>query len=89
MKRSRRKEAKCTLRGATFKYNSSTTSLSYHLNSVHAAVLHGTSASEQPAITALLGSRRACDAKRAEGITDRICTMIAMAMTQTLVPCLW
>lgn len=68
------KEAKCTLCDATFKYNSSTSSLSYHLNNVHAAVLYGRSAS-QPPITAVFG-RRVCDDRRAEGITERICNMI-------------
>ncbi|XP_060761951.1 E3 SUMO-protein ligase ZBED1-like isoform X2 [Neoarius graeffei] len=69
------KEAKCSLCNAVFKYNSSTTSLSYHLNNVHAAVLQGASAPDQPTITAALG-RRACDDRRMEGITERICSMI-------------
>ncbi|KAL7882925.1 hypothetical protein SRHO_G00005830 [Serrasalmus rhombeus] len=69
------KEVKCSLCNAVLKYNSSTSSLSYHLNTVHAAVLHGTSAPGQPKIIATLG-RRACDERRAEGITERICSMI-------------
>ncbi|KAL7855067.1 hypothetical protein SRHO_G00172570 [Serrasalmus rhombeus] len=69
------KEVKCSLCNAVLKYNSSTSSLSYHLNTVHAAVLHGTSAPGQPKITATLG-RRACDERRAEAITERICSMI-------------
>ena len=69
------KDAKCTICGSILKYNS-TTSLNYHLNVSHSAVLQAASGSQsQPTITTALG-RRVCDSTKAEGITQRICNMI-------------
>lgn len=60
----------------TFKYNNSTSLLSYYLYNLHAAVLHGANASSsQPTITAVL-ERRVCDNRKAKGITQMFCSMI-------------
>ena len=60
------KDAQCTICGTILKYNNSTTSLNYHLNS-------------QPTIASVLG-RRVCDSIKAEGITQRICNMVTTDM---------
>ena len=65
----------CKLCGATFKFNSSTSSLRYHLNNLHVAI----SSPSQPTIAAVVG-RRVCDHRKAEGITQRICGMIERDM---------
>lgn len=69
------KDAQCKLCGTTFKFSSSTSSLRYHLQNLHAAVLQGGSPSpSQPTIAAVMG-RRVCDDRKAEGIrpTQTIC----------------
>ena len=74
------KDANCKLCGTTFKFSSSTSSLRYHLQNLHAAVLQGGSPSpSQPTIAAVMG-RRVCDDRKAEGITQRICGMIEKDM---------
>ena len=70
------KDAKCTICGSILKYNS-TTSLNYHLNVSHSAVLQAASGSQsQPTITTALG-RRVCHSTKAEGIPQRIGNMIS------------
>ena len=54
------KDAKCTICGRILKYNNSTTSLNYHLNVSHSAMLQAASGSSQLTITTALGLR-VCD----------------------------
>ncbi|XP_047218327.1 E3 SUMO-protein ligase ZBED1-like [Girardinichthys multiradiatus] len=69
-------DAKCILCGSVLKYKHSRSSLNYHLNSAHSAMLHGGGASTtQRQITDAL-QRQVCNDRKAEDITQRICNMM-------------
>ena len=71
------KDAKCTICANILKYNNSTTSLNYHLNVSHSAVLQAAASGSQsqPTIPTAFG-RRVCGSIKSEGITQRICDMV-------------
>ncbi|XP_061890314.1 E3 SUMO-protein ligase ZBED1-like isoform X1 [Entelurus aequoreus] len=78
-------DATCKICKAVLKYNNSTSSLNYHLKSLHAAVLGGESGGGarpgQPSVAEAFSKRKAvCDDARAEGITQRICNMVEKDM---------
>lgn len=89
MKRSRRSVAwdhfdlkseivHCKHCDATYKYNTATTQMMYHLNKVHPSLVGGGASCSQPIIKSALARTRSCDAQRAEKITQGICKFIEM-----------
>lgn len=75
--------ARCKICDAIFKYSSSTTSLNYHLKSVHPLVLGQSSSGDgshlQPTLSQLINKRK-CDDRKQEGITQRISNMVTKDM---------
>ncbi|KAK0133125.1 Zinc finger BED domain-containing protein 1 [Merluccius polli] len=79
--------AQCKYCHTVLKYNSSTTSMLYHLKSQHPTVVvqvESGTPSSQPTIMSVL-ARRGCSDVRAEAITQRLCFMVEKDMMPIIV----
>ena len=69
-------EVTCNLCDVKLKYNSSTSTMKYHLDNAHPRPsAPGSGGGAQQTLTSMVAGRR-CDARRTEGITQKICGMV-------------